>query len=252
MTQLTAILDLVNNSTKLMEFETRHNLSQADIDAIKTKATAEADRLKTLQSNTTLVQNCATIDAARQLKDECHQMTRLTELSNLADNQTALQEFQSEHHLTADEMTKFEARAKNATSKLAALQKNSTLVTACKAQKQNQSCKCTRPFRTYSTLYGSVCLEAAQVDLTERECGQKTLHIPSDRISLCGIEFCCLKVFFPWMLTLITAIKGSSQGIIAEATSAAQQTIPAVGTFPIICSTIFVAVLTALTVGLQL
>jgi HD superfamily phosphohydrolase len=178
MTQLTAILDLVNNSTKLMEFETRHNLSQADIDAIKTKATAEADRLKTLQSNTTLVQNCATIDAARQLKDECHQMTRLTELSNLADNQTALQEFQSEHHLTADEMTKFEARAKNATSKLAALQKNSTLVTACKAQKQNQSCKCTRPFRTYSTLYGSVCLEAAQVDLTERECGQKNIAYP--------------------------------------------------------------------------
>jgi hypothetical protein len=142
-TQLTGILDLVNNATKLAEFESRHKLSQSDVDAIKAQATAEADRLKTLQSNTTLVQNCAAKEADEQLKAECHEMNRLTELSSLADNQTALQDFQAEHHLTADEITKFTARAKNATAKLATLQKNSTLVTACQGQKQSQSCEYT-------------------------------------------------------------------------------------------------------------
>jgi hypothetical protein len=141
-------LELGNNATTLPQFESRHNLSQADGDAIKTRATAEADTLKALQSNPTLMQNCAVIEANRKLEAECHQMKRRTELSSLADNQTALREFQAKHNLTAAEVTEFTERAKNATTKLATLQKNSTLVDACKAQKQGQGqgsgCKCTQ------------------------------------------------------------------------------------------------------------
>ncbi|KIW03276.1 hypothetical protein, variant [Verruconis gallopava] len=139
--EITAIVNLVNNATELAKFETRHNLSQSDIAEIKSKAATDEAKLKALQSNSTLMQECAVMAAGMKLRAQCREIKELTMLSDLANNQTALQEFQTKHNLTAAEMTKFTDRAKNATEKLATLQKNTTLVAACKSTNQSQSSK---------------------------------------------------------------------------------------------------------------
>ena len=143
--RLTELMDLVNNATRLQELETKHNLTQTQIDKLKSQAANDTTKLKTLQSNSTLMSQCAVVDADQKLKSQCHEMSALTKLSDLASNATALNDIQTKRNLTAAQIDKIKELAQNATAKLTKLKSNSTLVSACKNVKSSSgkggSCK---------------------------------------------------------------------------------------------------------------
>lgn len=150
--RLTEMMDLVNNATRLAAFETKHKLNQTQIDELKTKTTAEQTKLQPLTSNSTLMTECAVIGADRKLQFQCHQIKSLTKLSAIANNATAMQEFETKHKMSAEQMTRFMDEAKNASGKLTKLQSNATLVTACQAMKDGKGGKFTSfPISAIST-----------------------------------------------------------------------------------------------------
>ena len=136
--KLEGIVNLVNDVEEFAQFESRHNLTQSEIDDIKAQALAETERLKTLQANATLMQQCASLEAGREIRADCRDMRRLTEVASLADNKTALQEFQTKHDLPEEWIMKLTEKAANATVRLEQLKENSTLVAACEADTQAQ------------------------------------------------------------------------------------------------------------------
>jgi hypothetical protein len=146
--KLEAIVDLVTNVEELAQFQARHNLTQVEIDEIKAKSLDETERLRTLQSNTTLMQQCASLEANRHLRTDCREMRRLTEIISIAENQTALQEFQAKHDLPAGWLTSLTEKASNATARLEQLKENSTFVAACDADRPVTACTCYHPIGT--------------------------------------------------------------------------------------------------------
>lgn len=136
--RLTRLTSLVNNATALTELESKHNLTAAQIDDIKASATNATTRLTALQANTTLTTQCAVVNAGSKLKNQCKEMSRLTTLTALASNTTALSELQTKRNLTDAEMAKIKDSAQNATVKLTQLQSNTTLVAACQTIKTTE------------------------------------------------------------------------------------------------------------------
>lgn len=133
--RLTKLTSLINNATALSELETKHNLTAAQISEIKASAANATTRLTDLQANTTLTTQCAIVNADSKLKNQCKEISRLTKLTALAGNATALSELQTKKNLTDAEMAKIKEGAQNATVKLTQLQSNTTLVTACQSVK---------------------------------------------------------------------------------------------------------------------
>ena len=170
-TRLTALTNLVNNSTELAAFESHHNLSSTEIQKLKGEAANATTKLTQLKSNATLIQDCAVIDASEKLKAQCHEIDALTKIVDLANNATALQALESKHNLTAAEITKIKDGAANATTELTKLQSNATLVAACmnlaKGQTNATCMLCTHVnFNRYDSLltvnsdgfsFGSTC-----------------------------------------------------------------------------------------------
>lgn len=136
---LTELADLVNNSTKLAEFQAKHNLTTAEMQKLKNMAANATAQLTQLKSNTTLVKECATMQAAENLKAQCKEMQQLTNLAKLANNATELQDLQKKYNLTASQVQKIKNEAANATAKLNALQRNSTLIADCQNLKTNHT-----------------------------------------------------------------------------------------------------------------
>jgi hypothetical protein len=176
--KLEAILDLVNSAEELEQFGTRHNLTQIEIDDIKAKSVDEAERLRSLQSNTTLMQQCASLEASRQLRAECREMRRLVEIVSIADNQTALQEFQAKHDLSEEWITSLTEKASNASARLEQLRENSTFVAACDADAPVTACKYSR-----SAGYQSECLRRALSTEMTNLCMIDGEHADPDRWS---------------------------------------------------------------------
>lgn len=139
MSHLTRLVDLVNNATKLTELETKHNLTADKITRLKDSAANATTRLTELQSNTTLVSQCAIVDAGEKLKGQCKQMKMLTKMMDVAANATALSEMATKRGWTDAQTTKFKARAANATMKLDKLKSNTTLVDACSTIKKGSA-----------------------------------------------------------------------------------------------------------------
>jgi hypothetical protein len=135
--KLEGILSLVNDPDELAQFQERHNLTQSELGDIKAKMTVEQERLKTLQTNTTLMQECAALESGRQLRANCREMRRLAEIIDLAANQTALEDFNTKHDLPADWIAGLLEKATNATAKLKEMNGNSTLVAACEVDTQS-------------------------------------------------------------------------------------------------------------------
>lgn len=129
--RLTELTNLVDNSTKLADFQTKHNLTAAEMTKLKSEAANATATLKQLSSNTTLVSQCATINAAEKLKTTCKEMQGLSDVIALVNNATALQALQTKYNLTNAEVAKIKQGAANATAKLTMLKSNSTLVAAC-------------------------------------------------------------------------------------------------------------------------
>ena len=65
------------------------------------------------------------------LEAECHKIHHLTEVVDLAQNTTKLNELVSTHRLNATEVEKIKEQAANATTKLNKLESNATLVSEC-------------------------------------------------------------------------------------------------------------------------
>lgn len=68
--QLTKLTSIMNNATALSEFETKHNLTAAQIDEFKAKAANATTRLTELQANSTLTTQCSIVNAEGKLMDQ--------------------------------------------------------------------------------------------------------------------------------------------------------------------------------------
>ncbi|KAE9968086.1 hypothetical protein EG328_004169 [Venturia inaequalis] len=139
LSRLTKLVDLVNNSTKLTELETKHNMTADKITKLKDSAAKATTRLTELQSNTTLTSQCAIVNAGDKLQGQCKEMKMLTKMMDVAGNATALSEMAAKKNWTDAETDKFKAHAANATMKLNKLKSNTTLVDACATVKKGSS-----------------------------------------------------------------------------------------------------------------
>ncbi len=117
---------LVANATKLDE-ETKNNATKAA--ELKAKASAGAGTLAALQSNATLAAICS----AEKTKDDCHALKSLQKEIDLAANAT---ELDAKFKGNQTKIAEFQAHADKAKTKLAKLQGNATLTSACAALKK--------------------------------------------------------------------------------------------------------------------
>lgn len=127
MARLQRLEKLVANATALAE-ATKNNATKAA--ELQAKAKAEAGTLASLQANATLGQLCA----VERTKQTCRAMTQLQKVVNQAANSTFLNDrFKGNQ----TKIAAFQARAAKAQTKLAAMQGNSTLTSACSALTPN-------------------------------------------------------------------------------------------------------------------
>ncbi|KAF2652011.1 hypothetical protein K491DRAFT_605765 [Lophiostoma macrostomum CBS 122681] len=138
MAKLTKLTNLAANQTKLDAMIASGKINATEVDAIKAKAANATSELQTMQSNTTLVSECAVVDAHQAVLKECKQMTKLTKLADLATNQTAMDALMQKKNLNDTQMAKLQERIANATTKLKTLQGNTTLTDLCTQQAQQK------------------------------------------------------------------------------------------------------------------
>lgn len=112
---------LVANQTAL-DAKTKNNATKAD--ALKAKVAENADKLTTLSSNTTLTAICSGI----KTESMCKSMNFLQKEVDLASNQTALD---AKFKGNATKIANFQEKADKAKAKLAEMQSNTTLTSAC-------------------------------------------------------------------------------------------------------------------------
>jgi hypothetical protein len=75
-TKLEGILAFIDDTAQLDAYESRHNLTQDEIDDIKASSTRENATLQALQANSTLLRICAASRAEKELKADCREMRR--------------------------------------------------------------------------------------------------------------------------------------------------------------------------------
>ncbi|KAI1500326.1 hypothetical protein F5X99DRAFT_386756 [Biscogniauxia marginata] len=133
--KITKLVDLANNQTKL---ESKTDGDQAKIDEIKAKAANSTTILSTLTSNTTLMDQCAVIQANDDAVDACESIQKMEKEVALAANDTKLQDKFDGNTTRIDE---FKAQVSSMATMLADLQSNATLNTFCAVQADAESCK---------------------------------------------------------------------------------------------------------------
>jgi hypothetical protein len=107
-------------------------------DDIKARATAAQPTLDSLTSNSTLMTNCAVIDAAQKEEDMCQETFALQAFVKFAANETAVA---SKTNNNATKIADIQLKASQAAAKLDILTSNSTLQAACPAVMQKDTCK---------------------------------------------------------------------------------------------------------------
>jgi hypothetical protein len=133
--KLQSLVDLAANTTKLADKTNNNATKIADIQA---KASAASTQLTTLTSNSTLVSDCAVIDAAEQTKDTCAEMKELQKYITMASNSTKVA---TKTDNNATKIAEVAAKASAAQTKLDTLNSNTTLVDACTAIKTEKEAK---------------------------------------------------------------------------------------------------------------
>lgn len=146
MRNLNALTQLAANQTKLDSWVSMGKLDQAGVDALKAKAANATTELKTLESNTTLVTECAAVNAERKSLGQCMEMKQLTKLATLAGNATALAAFESKKKMNETQMEKFKTKIADAPAKLKELMANTTLTTFCTQHQADNKDKKTGKF----------------------------------------------------------------------------------------------------------
>lgn len=137
MRRLNALSQLSANQTKLDAWVAEGKLDIAGVEVIKEKAANATTELQTLQSNTTLVAECAVVNAERRSVRQCKKMKKLTKLVALAGNETALTAFEQKKGLNETGIERLKAKIAEASTKLQEMQSNNTLTDFC-AQRQQQ------------------------------------------------------------------------------------------------------------------
>lgn len=132
--KLEEIVLILANVTLLEEFEKKHNLTADQVTQLKNEAQNATVELNKLKSNATLVEECLILEAHLKLLHECRMIRALIIIIEISKNTTLLIEIETivGKTLTAAQQTDLNTLASNATSKLAVLQKNTTLITDCK------------------------------------------------------------------------------------------------------------------------
>ncbi|PSN68305.1 hypothetical protein BS50DRAFT_633909 [Corynespora cassiicola Philippines] len=138
MTKLTKLSDLANNQTKLDELMSKGRIDQARVDEIKAKAANVTAELQSMQSNTTLVEECAVVNAHRKDLRRCKKMKRLEKLASMANNDTALVAFTQKKDLNETLIAKLKEKISEATTKLQEMQSNTTLTDMCASQQKQE------------------------------------------------------------------------------------------------------------------
>lgn len=129
MDKLTKIVDIAANTTKLDAIAKDNATKIAEFQA---KASDASTKLTTLSTNTTLVAACAVISAAETTERDCDEMDKLQKTVEIAANTTLLDD---KTQGNATKIAEFQAKASAATTKLATLTSNSTLVSTCSSIK---------------------------------------------------------------------------------------------------------------------
>lgn len=134
MARLTKLTTLAANQTKLDAWIAKGKLNDTSVAALKTKAADAATKLATLTANTTLVGECAVVEAHQQTIGECKAIKKLAKLTALATNQTAMDALISKKQLNDTQITKFKDSITKAQTKLDTLNANITLTDICAAE----------------------------------------------------------------------------------------------------------------------
>lgn len=139
MAKLTQLTELAANQTKLDALVTKGKLTTDDVTTLKAKAANSTATLQTLQSNTTLVDECNAINANKKVKAQCAGMKQLAKLAAMATNQTALDAFVAKKKLNDTQVTDLKDKIAKSQTKLQEMQSNSTLTALCAQQKSAKS-----------------------------------------------------------------------------------------------------------------
>jgi len=95
-------------------------------------------------------------NATKHEERQCAEITHLTHLILLANNDTKLAELETEHKLNATDIVKIKEKAANSTTKLSALQSNATLTAQCPIidahQKLKMECHEMKKLKKFSNL----------------------------------------------------------------------------------------------------
>jgi hypothetical protein len=132
--QLTHLVDLANNQTRLDKVAHSNATKEA---ALKAKAATAATKLATLQSNATLMATCNQVFAAEQMRASCARMAALERLARLVANATAL-DAATKNNATKAAALKAKAAAEAGT--LSSLQGNATLTQFCSVEETKATC----------------------------------------------------------------------------------------------------------------
>ena len=126
MARLTKLTAISKNSTEKAEVVSKAKnatMATEEIDAAPAKLAA-------MTTNSTLVTECAVVDASLKLHDQCKTIRRLTKLTTIANNATEVAEIAGK----SKNATRTTDQIKGAASKLATLTSNSTLMAACSSE----------------------------------------------------------------------------------------------------------------------
>ncbi|KAJ4990848.1 hypothetical protein SVAN01_03637 [Stagonosporopsis vannaccii] len=138
MRRLNVLSQLSANQTKLDTWVAEGKLDTDEVNAIKAKAANATTELQILQSNTTLVAECAVVDAERKSVKQCRKMKKLTKLARLAGNETALAAFEQKKGLNETGVELLKTKIVEASTKLQEMRSNTTLVDFCAQRKQQK------------------------------------------------------------------------------------------------------------------
>ncbi|KAL5323040.1 hypothetical protein ACEPPN_007568 [Leptodophora sp. 'Broadleaf-Isolate-01'] len=133
--KLQKFVDFASNTTKLEEFT---NNNAAKVAQLQAEAAAASTQLTSMQGNTTLVADCAIINAAEEQENQCEETFELQAFIAFTSNATALA---AKTDNNATRITAIQAKASTAATRLESLMSNSTLQAACPAILQKDQCK---------------------------------------------------------------------------------------------------------------
>jgi hypothetical protein len=138
MSKMVQLTELAANQTKLDILVSKGKLNATEVQVIKDKAANATMTLKTLQANSTLVDECNVVAASQMVRAQCKAMKKLAKTAALGSNTTAIDAFVAKKKLNDTQVTKFKEQISKAQTKLQEMQSNTTLTDLCASQKSQK------------------------------------------------------------------------------------------------------------------